>query len=152
MSEQPSVSDAALAGRQRVRIVVQGLLRGAQVAGWTDESLHGATGVPARTIKSYRVEGKEPCLTNALSIACVLGKDAINAVLAIIGYGGATPLDEADDLKPAEMIATGLRNIAVIATAAADGRIDHIEEPICTNAADELIATFLPLSSSAKAG
>lgn len=151
MVDQSSVSDVALAGRERVRLVLQGLLRGAQASGWTDESLSGACGVPARTIKSYRVDGKEPCLTNALSLAVVLGKTAINAILAIIGYGGATPLDEADDINVNEMVASGLRHFTTIATAAADGRIDHSEEPDCTAAADQIIATFLPLSSSARA-
>jgi hypothetical protein len=133
-------------------MVVQGLLRGAQASGWTDDALSNASGVPARTIKGYRIDGKEPGLANALSIGCVLGKAAINSILAIIGYGGAAPLDEPDDLNVNELVASGLRHFTVIATAAADGRIDHIEEPACTAAADHLIATFLPLSSTGKAG
>lgn len=151
MSDQSSVSDSALIGPQRVRSVVQGILRSAQASGWTDDALSGASGIPARTIKSYRVDGKEPSLANALSLGCVLGKEAINALLALIGYGGATPLDEADELNVNDLVACGLRHFTTIATAAADGRIDHVEEPDCTAAADQIIATFLPLSSAGRA-
>lgn len=124
------------------------MLRAAQQMGWTDESLSGASGVPARTIKSYRVEGKEPCLTNALSIGCVLGKTAVNAVLALIGYGGAGPLDEEDEHHPGVVVATVAKHFATIASAAADGRFDHIERPDCKEAADGIIAELLPLSSA----
>jgi hypothetical protein len=151
MRDHPAVPDAAIAGRNRVCFIVQGLLRSAQQSGWTDETLHAASGVPARTIKSYRVEGKEPCLTNALSIALVLGAPAINSVLALIGYGGATPLDEADELRPAVIVATGLDGFSVIARAAADGRIDHTELPDCRRAADAIIESVLPLSSAGQA-
>lgn len=151
MASNPSVPDPAIAGRNRVRIVVQGLLRSAQQSGWTDEALHAASGVPARTIKSYRVDGKEPCLTNVLSLACVLGAPAVNALLALIGYGGATPLDEADDLNVNAIVAAGLAQFSIIATAAADGRIDHLEMPGCREAADQIIATVLPLASAGEA-
>lgn len=46
------------------------------------------------------------------------------------------------------IVATALPHMATIATAAADGRIDHIEAPLCRDAADTIIATFLPLSSA----
>lgn len=151
MPDQTSAPETAIAGRDRVRNVVQGLLRGAQAQGWTDESLSAASGVPARTIKTYRVEGKEPGLTNALSLACVLGPSAINGVLALIGYGGAKPLDEADALNINDLIATGLSQFSIIATAAADGRIDHLEMPDCQKAADRLIEVVLPLSSAGQA-
>lgn len=151
MTDQSSVPDAALAGRDRVRCVVQGMLRAAQQQGWTDDSLHAASGVPARTIKSYRVEGKEPCLTNALSIGCVLGSQAINAVLALVGYGGAKPLDEEREDAPGAIVATVMRHFSTIATAAADGRFDHVERPGCQLAADQIIATMLPLSSAGQA-
>ncbi|WP_390549831.1 hypothetical protein [Qipengyuania sp. MTN3-11] len=97
------------------------------------------------------MEGKEPSLSNALSIACVLGARAINGVLSIIGYGGAKPLDEADEVNPNLIIASLLPHVSTIALAAADGRIDHIEKPGCTTAADQIIATVMPLSSAGAA-
>lgn len=150
MSEQASVSDAAICGPDRVRNVVQGILRAAQAGGWTDEALEQASGVKARTIKSYRVDGKEPSLSNALSLGVVLGTRGLNPILALIGYV-ARPLDEADAIQPMQIAADAMQHLAVIAHAAADGRIDHIERPSVTEAADQIIATVLPLASAGQA-
>lgn len=150
MSGNPSVPDTELVSPDRVRITVQAVLRAAQAEGWTDPQLDQLSGVPARTIKSYRRDGKEPSLSNALSLAVVLGPRALNALLALIGYV-ARPLDEADDLNVGALIATGLSHFSTIATCAADGQIDHIEAPRCRVAADELIATVMPLSSAGAA-
>lgn len=152
MPHNPSASDATVAGRNKVQNTVMGLLRRAQREGWTDEALSDASGVPARTIKTYRLDGKDPCLTNALSLACALGVDAVNSVLACIGYGGAKPLDEPDEMQPSVIVAKGLQSFAVIAKAAADNRFDHSERPECRAAADEIIAVVLPLSSAGDAG
>ena len=149
MGDQQSLSDVGIVGHESVRERVQGILRAAQPA-WTDDALSAASGVPARTIKSYRVEGKEPSLSNALSLACVIGPRALNPILALIGYV-ARPLDEADSLCVNTLVANGLQAFSTIATAAADGRIDHTEAPACQEAADMLIATVLPLSSAGKA-
>lgn len=145
MPNNNTASNPPVVGHDRVCAVVQGILRGAQGV-WTDESLAQACGVPARTIKSYRVEGKEPSLSNALSLAVVLGGSALNSLLATIGYS-ARPLDEADEISPAQVVATGLQQFSIIASAAADGRFDHIERPSVQEAADQIIATVLPLSS-----
>ncbi|MES2904030.1 MAG: hypothetical protein V4696_07580 [Pseudomonadota bacterium] len=149
MPDQQSASENAIVSTERVRLVVQGILRAANLK-WTDEVLSAASGVPARNIKSYRVEGKLPPLPVALSLAVVLGGDAINALLATIGYV-ARPLDEADEIQPAQIVANGLSAFTVIATAAADGRIDHLERLACREAADQIIATVMPLSSAGQA-
>jgi len=146
MASHPSLDTAAICSRDNVCSVVSGILRGAQRQ-WTDESLSAASGVPARSIKSYRVEGVEPSLSAALSLAVVLGAPALNAMLGAIGYV-AKPLDEPDEIRPAQIVADGLAAFSVIANAAADGRIDHTERPACRTAADALIATVLPLSSA----
>jgi len=151
MADHGAASESIIVRPDSVRERLQGLLRGAKAAGWTDDALEQASGVPARTIKSYRVEGKEPSLSNALSLAVVLGPRAVNSILALIGYGGAKPLDEADDLCVNALVATGLQHFSTIATAAADGRIDHIEAPLCREAADHIIATVMPLSSAGAA-
>jgi hypothetical protein len=145
-----SVSVAALLSHDRVCTVFQGVLRAAQVAGWTDEALFQATGIPARTIQSYRIEGKEPCAANLLALVCVLGKSGVNPMLALIGWT-ATPLDEPDTLDPRRLIADVLPHVSVLAEAAADGRIDHTERAQCRAAADQIIATVMPLSSAGEA-
>jgi hypothetical protein len=150
MSAPTSADDTAIVGPNRVRETIQGILRSAQAAGWTDEALEAASGVKARAIKSYRVEGKEPSLSAALSLIVVLGGRGVNPVLALIGYAGR-PLDEADAIQPMMIAATAMGHLSTIATAAADGRFDHTEQPACQHAADMLIATVLPLSSAGKA-
>lgn len=145
-----SADEIGLVSPDRVRLLVQGLLRAAQVGGWTDDSLGAATGLSSRRIKSYRVEGKEPSLSAALSIGVVLGAPAINGILALIGYA-ARPLDEADDPCVRMLTAEAMGHLAVIARNAADGRIDHTEEVETREAADALIATVLPLASAGRA-
>lgn len=149
MSDHPSVDKAPIVGPDRVRPVIQAMLRTAALT-YTDHQLEALSGIPARTIKSYRVEDREPSLHAALSLAVVLGKPAINAILSVIGYT-ATSLDEAGDSDPRQIVADGLRHFTVIAGAAADGRIDHVEAPLCREAADRLIETVLPLSSAGAA-
>jgi len=150
MNANTSADDGSLVSPDRVRLLVQGLLRSAQASGWTDESLGAATQMKPRRIKAYRTEDKEPPLSAALSLAVVLGPSAINGVLALIGYV-ARPLDEPDALQPMQIVAAGLAHFNTIAQAAADGRIDHTEENDCRLAADGLIATVLPLSSAGRA-
>ena len=149
MASNPSASESPLCSHDSVRERVQAILRAAN-ATWTDDALSELSGVPARTIKSYRVEGKEPCLANALSLACVIGPKAINSILALIGYSGR-PLDESDESAPGMIVATLLTHSATIAKAAADGRFDHTEKPGCREAADSIIASVLPLSSAGDA-
>lgn len=150
MRDQLSADDCGIVSPDRVRTIVQGVLRTAQQEGWTDKALETATGLKDRRIKAYRVEGKEPSLSAALSLAVVLGPKALNLILSTIGYAGR-PLDEADDIQPMQIAADGMQHLAIIARAAADGRIDHTEERETTEAADMLIATVLPLSSHGKA-
>lgn len=138
-----------MCSHDRVCAIVQGVLRVAS-RDWPDDALSAASGVPARTIKSYRVEGKEPGLANALSLACVLGPRALNPLLALIGYV-ATPLEDADEADPARIVADLLPHVSTIAAAAADGRIDHIERPACQRAADQIIEAVMPLASAGSA-
>lgn len=150
MASNPSVPDTSLVSPDRVRSVVQATLRAAQAEGWSDPQLEQLSGVPARTIKSYRVEGKEPSLSNALSLAVVIGPKALNPLLALIGYVGR-PLDEAGGFNPNLAVASSLQHFSTIALCAADGRIDHQEAPRCREAADMIIQTIMPLSSAAEA-
>ena len=148
MDSNLSASESRSEVHDRVCTVMQVLLRGVQ-ARLTDDQLSAASGVPARTIKSYRVEGKEPSLGNALSLLAALGPQAVNAVLSVVGYAGARHMDDVEDLNPRQIVADLLAPIAVIAAASADGRIDHLKMPSCRDAADQIIATIIPLSNAA---
>lgn len=141
------MDNASALGHDRVVDRFAAILRVARLNSWSDEALSDASGVPARTIKSYRTEGKEPSLSNALSIMAVLGAPGINPILNLIQWTGS-PLEQAE-LNLKGIIASGLRHFTVIADAAEDGVIDHTEWPACRKAADGLIEAVLPLSSAA---
>lgn len=119
---------------------------------FTAEQLATESGVSLSAIRSYmRNEGaKEPCLANALSIAVVIGPRAVSAIMALIGYSAA-PLDEPEAIQPMQILSDALNHLSIIGQAAADNRIDHVEKPRTTEAADMLIATVLPLSSAGAA-
>lgn len=110
-----------------------------------------ASGVPVRVIRTYMAndstEAREPCASNLLSIAVVLGSRCVAVVLALIGYGGAEPLDEPDALEPMVLTAEMMTNIAVIANAAKNGKIKHSDERAVKRAADEIVQDALVLSS-----
>lgn len=121
----------------------------------TATQLAADSGVPLSCIQSYMkgtaAERKEPCLSYALSIAVVLGTKVVNSLIAEIGYGGATPLDEPDAPQPALIVAAVLRNSTVIAEAATNNVIEDHERDAVQAAADTIIATVLPLSSQGQA-
>lgn len=144
------MSESTAPSHDRVGDIIAMLLRGAQARQIHDNTLSAATGIPERTIKSYRTEGKDPSLTNALHLLAALGPDAVNAVLATIGYGGARPLGDAPAADARKIIADLLPHVATIATAATDGRIDHTEQRACEEAANHIIATVLPISSAGR--
>lgn len=145
------MSEPTAPSHDRVTQTIAMLLRGAQARGIHDNLLSASSGIPERTIKSYRTDGKDPSLTNALSLLAALGPDAVNAVLATIGYGGARPLGDAPAIDPRTIVADLLPHVSTLAQAAADGRFDHTETPACEAAADHIIATVLPISSAGRA-
>lgn len=132
-----------------VRETIQKILRAAQIR-FTDEQLAALSGVDARAIKSYRVEGREPSLSRALSLLLVLGNGDLNRIVNMVGYS-ARPLDESDKRPCGEVVACIMRHGAVIANAAADGRVDHVEEPAVRLAADSAIEALIPYSSAGAA-
>lgn len=146
-----AVSETHSPSHDRVTQTIAMLLRGAQARGIHDNLLSASSGIPERTIKSYRTDGKDPSLTNALSLLAALGPDAVNAVLATIGYGGARPLGGAPAIDPRQIIADILPHVSTLAQAAADGHFDHAETPACEAAANHIIATVLPISSAGRA-
>ena len=113
-------------------------------------------GVSYNTVSSYMTlredAQRQPSLGAALSIAVVLGERGVNTILALIGYGGATPLDEVDAPRPSVAVADALSRLAVLASASAEnGRIDPSHEGMCRDAADIIITDILPFSSAGRA-
>jgi len=122
---------------------------------FTRASLASETGVNVYTLDAImsRDPAKQRRVTmeDAFSIASVLGDRAVNALLALMGYAGRR-LDDPDAMQPMLIAATAMAHLSTIATAAADGRIDHTEQPGCQEAADMIIATVLPMSSAGRQG
>jgi hypothetical protein len=147
MQHDPSVAFGGAGGHDRVCGAVRRVLDEARRRGITRAELAALTGIGERTIKSYQVDGKEPSLGNGLALVAACGPWAVSALLAVIHYA-ARPLDEGDELALGALVAEGIGQFARIAEAAADGRIDHTEEPACREAADRIIARLVPLSSA----
>lgn len=146
-----AADDVGVISPDRVREVVQAILRAAQSRGLTDEVLESLSGVKARRIKSYRVEGKEPSLSAALSLGLALGETGLNPILNLIGYC-ARPLGEGDEQAPMALVAAILQSISTLANAAADNRFDHTEMPAVREAADQILRLVVPLSSAGRQG
>ena len=89
-------------------------------------------------------------LADALSIAAVLGEGCVNALLSEIGFSGAKPVGEGEQGSCTKLAAKALQGVTVLVSAAADGVIDHTEEPAVRDAADMLIATVMPYSSAGR--
>lgn len=150
MADNMSVTDAPIAGDDRVADELAAILRSALTAGKDDEWLERHSGVNRHTIKAYRLKHRKPSLAAGLSIVGVLGEQAVNALLHTIRYQ-AKQLDDVDDLQPMQIVADAIGHLGTISKAAADNRIDHVEAPDTMAAADMLIATVLPLSSAGRA-
>ena len=148
-----SAEDSAVVTRNCVIETIRPLLRNAIVVKrrFTAEQLSDLSGVKVRAIRSYMDmddgEVREPSLSSALSLATVLGTEAINSILALMGYGGAKPLDEATDAHPMQDVAKVMGSFNTFVQAAADDRIDHVERPHVREATDTIIATLIPYSS-----
>jgi hypothetical protein len=149
--EEPIVSDARI--RDVMRRLVDSAVNIERVT--TRQGLANDSGVNIHTIDALlsRDEAKHrPIrLEVALSLAAAIGERAVNSLVGVIGYAAA-PLDGEDELRPMQLVADMMQPLATIAAAAADGRFDHTELPACTEAADLIIATILPLSSAHAGG
>lgn len=148
-----TAGETEVVSRNCVIETIRALLRNAVVVRrrFTVEQLADLSGVKVRAIRSYMAmdegEVREPSLSAALSLATVLGTEAVNSILALMGYGGATPLDEASDAHPMQDVAKVMGSFNTFVQAAADDRIDHLERPIVKEATDTIIATLIPYSS-----
>lgn len=148
--EEPIVSDATV--RETLRRQIDRAVN-VPPRPFSRASLAQESGVNIHTIDAILTRDpakhRRVALADALSIAQVLGERAVNAILADIGFI-ARSLDEPEGPDLRTLTADALKHMSIIASAAADGKIDHVEEPATTEAADMLIATVLPLSSAGK--
>lgn len=121
---------------------------------FTLEQISAESGVHVRLLRCWMSDdedaNREPKLSAALSVAVVLGRRAVNAVMATIGYA-AVPLEEEQAAGPALVAAEMMGEVAKFARYAADNRIDHTEEEPATAAADNVIDLALPFSSRGRA-
>lgn len=83
---------------------------------------------------------------DAFNLAYALGEDCVSALVGVICYTARRV--DAQQVEAHHIVSSALPHMATIATAAADGRFDHTERQAVRDAADQLVATFLPLSSA----
>jgi hypothetical protein len=147
-----SANETSLVSRERVIEVMAKIIRKEVYVrqSITLSKLAEESGVDKRVLDTWLADSpeqqREPKLSAALSVAFILGKPAVNALIGMIGYGAAR-LDATEARGPAMVAAEMMENVARFARCAADNDIDHTEEPITTEAADNVINLALPYSS-----
>lgn len=114
------------------------------------EDLAGATGDEARCLRSY-VEADPPMipLARALRVLAVLPPEALNMILAPLGYC-VKPL-EAEGGCIAQAVSSAARFVAEGAEALADGNIDHQEERRLAGRAAELLPGLQAIAAMGRA-
>lgn len=156
MPGKTAVPSEPIVSRDRIKDVMFRLLRSEVIVArrFTAEQLADESGVGVEAIRSYMkgspAARKEASLSSALSIAAVLGPKAVNALLAVIGYA-AHPLEDPDEVRPGDVVAGVMREVAVMAEIAADGRVIHTEEERWKRAHDNIIELVTPGSSAGEA-
>lgn len=112
-------------------------------------ALEDATGIPARTLRSYAGEGATPGLFAFLSLCAVLGPSFTSDVLAPCGQSAcATEESEADYMGALAVMGEG---VAMLAEALSDGKVDHRERAVIEEFFKGALEKFQPLSQSDKA-
>jgi hypothetical protein len=89
--------------------------------------LANKTGIPVRTLKSYRDREALPGMVNNLRICVVLGPDFASEIMHPAGLGGV----ESIELQPLDGPATNTmltQLVCVLTRALEDGQIDHLEK------------------------
>jgi hypothetical protein len=154
MPDNNSAQNGAIASDERIRNVLRRHIQRAydtrefHRATLADESgvgIHTIDQIVSRDAAKHRRIAAE----DALNIAYTLGEAAVSALIGCIHYSASR--NDGDEMAPAQIVAAMLPHVSTIATAAADGRFDHTETPAVQEAADQIIATVLPLSSAGNA-
>ncbi|BEV00098.1 hypothetical protein [Novosphingobium olei] len=150
MPDNNSVLNRGITSDGAIRTVLtRHIKRALDTRAFTRAQLARESGVHLATIDKIMNPGdttRRVAAEDALCLAYALGESAVSALAGCINYT-ASRHDE-DDVQPASIVATLMEQGATIAKAAADGRFDHVERPLCRDAADAIIATVLPLSSA----
>lgn len=146
-----TAQSGSITSDERIRNVLSRHIRKAyDTRSFTRASLAEESGVSVHQIDQIvshdPARQRRVAAEDMLNLAYTLGDGAVNAVLAEISYTARRSSD-VDMLAPMMIAATAMQGLSVIAIAAADGRIDHMEQPSCRDAADLIIATVKPLSS-----
>ncbi|MEO1908780.1 MAG: hypothetical protein ABGX08_17335 [Citromicrobium sp.] len=156
MSAPSSASDCGVVSRDRVTQFVRHILHAAVHVEkrFTVVELSRLSKIKERKIRSYMAndpgELREPSLSAALSLASVVGEDAVNAILSLILYGGARFLGEQAEAEsaPMQLVADIMAGVNAITQAAADNEFDGKERDELRPIVDSMIARLVPLSSA----
>jgi len=145
-----SAGDNTIISRDLAAQTMRSILRTAIIVEkrFTVAALAARTGLKPRRLEMYmsETENKEPPLSVALSILEILGPKAANDIVALIGMV-AVPLDRANAVGPAADAVTAMEEVTRFARCAIDNRIDHVEQPVATDAVDNVIELLTPYSS-----
>lgn len=156
MRDDASARRSALVSDDRVKETIRLLLHVAVHVErrFTVDQIAELAGLSYNTVSAYlssRTEAqRQASLGNALSIAVVLGRSAVNQLLALIGYGGAAPLDELDEdcaLTSAVAASQGVATFLALAV----GGVEPHERAGATAAVDLVITELTPFSSAGRA-
>lgn len=159
MTADTSASDCGVVTRDRVTQFVRQILFAAVhiEKRFTVVELARLSKIKERKIRSYMAndpgELREPSLSAALSLASVVGPDAVNAILSLILYGGARFLgDRAEsEGEPMQLVANLMSGVNAITQAAADNDFNADERADLRPVVDQMIARLVPLSSAGAA-
>lgn len=151
MPDRNSVQNEGITSDEQIRnVLTRHIKRARDRRQFTREQLAKESGVSVAQIDQI-VSGsadkhRRVACEDAFNLAYTLGDDCVSALVGAMCYT-ASKID-ADEVDAHHIVASALPHMATIASAAADGRFDHTERPAVREAADQLVATFLPLSSA----
>lgn len=154
MTDLQAVQSSAVTSDERIRNVLRRLIRKAYDRGdFSRASLAEDSGVSIHQIDQIvshdPAKHRRVAAEDALCLAYSLGEQAVSALVGVIGFTASRR--DAEAIACNQIVADILPHISTIAQAAADGRIDHTEAPMCREAADQIISKVVPLSSAGKA-
>lgn len=110
------------------------------------EAVSAATGIGVDAIRSYLRGQSCPEWCNAVGILNVLPAEFAAAVLRPAGISGVRKIDA--ETTPAETLREVAEGAAALATALADGRIDHTEWPAVRKELTEAMVSIASLLHS----
>lgn len=151
MPDKNSARNGGITSDEQIRNVLRRhIKRALDRREFTRSSLSQESGVELFQIdqinSSDKAKHRRVTCEDAFNLAYTLGDDCVAALVGVIHY--TTRRMDADEVDAHHVVASALPHIATIASAAADGRFDHVEMPSVRDAADHIVATFLPLSSA----